>query len=681
MSLVSSATRWWEHNVAWSNSPLAWRDRLVAVAFGLLAAALVYLSVLHLPLWLALVLWAGYAVALAVGSRQGWLKLFGPVLFYDMIRTARRNRYALARFLYGGLLLGVLCMMWFSMEAELRFQTNGNPGQTQRLTAMMAQAFFFTFMLVQLGIVLLLTPAYVAGAIAEEKERKTLEFLLATDLHNREIILSKFLSRLANMTLLLLTGLPILSVLQFIGGVDPDLMLAGFAGTGLTMLGVASVSILLSTLLKRPRDAIALTYLLIILYIFFGILAMALEQSRHYLMSWPTESSVTVQDVANVINAGNPLLAVIDIIMAIDGRNRALGITTLAAELPGLLERYTWFHLVLSLACIGWSIARVRAVALKQTVAGTTAKVSWLERRRPAVTEMPMLWKELHVENRARASWLGWIIAGLLILLSLGTGLYIVGDFSWEYVFGPNPGRRELAREMNVWFRIAGTVVGSLMLLIVAVRASTSITSERERDTFDALIASPLDGDGMLAAKLMGSLNSLRLGWLWLASLLFVGVCTGGLHVLAVPLVVTAWVIYSVFFAMVGLWYSMACTSSMRATVLTVLTTIGLGGGHWLITGMCCMPLFTMLHMHRADDFPEYLIKFQTGMTPPAVLAFCSYTGHDLEQQFGRRIFSEILPFCVVGLFLWVVGCFVMWFGMLVPKFRQVSRREEMLYE
>ena len=33
----------------------------------------------------------------------------------------------------------------------------------------------------------MLTPAYVAGAISEEKDRKTLEFLLATDLRNREI--------------------------------------------------------------------------------------------------------------------------------------------------------------------------------------------------------------------------------------------------------------------------------------------------------------------------------------------------------------------------------------------------------------------------------------------------------------------------------------------------------------
>ena len=49
-------------------------------------------------------------------------------------------------------------------------------------------------------VILLLTPAYTAGAVAEEKERRTLEFILATDLRNREIILGKVLSRLLNLT-------------------------------------------------------------------------------------------------------------------------------------------------------------------------------------------------------------------------------------------------------------------------------------------------------------------------------------------------------------------------------------------------------------------------------------------------------------------------------------------------
>src|SRR5262249_45248666 len=137
------------------------------------------------------------------------------------------------------LLLVILCVIFLTAN-KMGLQERVD----RRETAILAETFFSAFMIVQLILVVLLTPAYVAGAIAEEKDRKTLEFMLATDLNNREIVLSKLLSRVANMTLLLLTGLPILSILQFLGGVDSQLMLAGFAGTGLTILGIASVGIL-----------------------------------------------------------------------------------------------------------------------------------------------------------------------------------------------------------------------------------------------------------------------------------------------------------------------------------------------------------------------------------------------------------------------------------------------------
>ncbi len=65
-------------------------------------------------------------------------------------------------------------------------------GTNHRQASFLALKFFEAFMMVQIVAVSILTPAFVAGAIAEEKDRKTLEFLLATDLRNREIVLSKF---------------------------------------------------------------------------------------------------------------------------------------------------------------------------------------------------------------------------------------------------------------------------------------------------------------------------------------------------------------------------------------------------------------------------------------------------------------------------------------------------------
>ena len=190
MSLVQSAVSWLRQSFAWSNSWPSWQERLVLAAFLLTAVGLGFLSV-WADLWVSAVLWAVYAVAVAFCSRQGWLQLFGPVLFYDMVRTARRSRFVFMRMLYAILLLTILWVIFRSARHDIR--------ANQRDTAILAETFFSVFMCVQLGLVVLLTPAYVAGSIAEEKDRKTLEFMLATDLCNHEIVLSKLLSRLANV--------------------------------------------------------------------------------------------------------------------------------------------------------------------------------------------------------------------------------------------------------------------------------------------------------------------------------------------------------------------------------------------------------------------------------------------------------------------------------------------------
>jgi hypothetical protein len=46
-----------------------------------------------------------------------------------------------------------------------------------------------------------------------------------------------------------------------------------------------------------------------------------------------------------------------------------------------------------------------------------------------------------------------------------------------------------------------------------------------------------------------------------------------------------------------------------------------------------------------------------------------------------RNLPMELLVFSLIGLMLWAAGCAVFWYGLLLPKFREVSRREEMLYQ
>jgi ABC-type transport system involved in multi-copper enzyme maturation permease subunit len=657
MSLAQSSASWFRHTFTWSNSRQSWIERSGALALILLGCAAWKYSADLSPAALV-VLWGLLILAAAVLARRGWLKLFGPVLFYDMIRTARRGRYFLMRVGYAGLLLFILFSVWLESNVI---------GSDHRQASFLALKFFEAFMLVQLVSVCVLTPAFVAGAISEEKDRKTMEFLLATDLRNREIVLSKLGARVANLTLFLLTGLPILGLLQFVGGVDPTLVLTGFAATGMTMLGLAGLSILNSVLFKRSRDAIAITYLYLIAFIGVGFFAFGMQKSG--LMShvdfpiWFGDGAPTLSNLVTLLNSGNIVVAIFEIGMI--GSSAA----------PGLLEQYALFHGILALVCLVWATLRLRQVALRQAFAAVP-KAGARHRARPAVGELPMLWKEISVERGVRLNWVAAILLGGLFLLTLFPSVWMIIEHSLDPRTGNRGGWDWFPQGMNAWVRIAGTFVAGLAVMGVAVRASTSIGIERDKQTLDSLLTSPMDSGTILWAKFIGTLLSVRLAWVWLGLIWAIGVVTGGLHVFAVPLVLAAWFVYAAFFTMLGLWFSMTARTTMRATVYTMLTTLGLAVGHWLLW-LCCGPLLYLGGQGGADRISEYLLKFQTGMTPPAVLVVFAFNGYEFTNNGGSTEFAQWIGFSILGLFIWGVAALIFWFALLSPRFRTYAGREE----
>jgi ABC-type transport system involved in multi-copper enzyme maturation permease subunit len=197
-------------------------------------------------------------------------RLFGPILFYDLLSSSRRGRHILFRLLYAVVLLTLLLLLYQEEvgRRKIKLWEDWRVPHTQRAEVLrFNEAFFQRFMFVQFAVILLLTPGVSGGAIAEEKERRTLEFLLTTDIRSHEIVLGKLLSRLAYITLVVFTGLPVLALLQLLGGVDPKMILAGFLASGLTLFSLSTLGILNSVLASRPRTAIFFTYLEILAYL------------------------------------------------------------------------------------------------------------------------------------------------------------------------------------------------------------------------------------------------------------------------------------------------------------------------------------------------------------------------------------------------------------------------------
>lgn len=651
--------------------------RSIAHGLGLLAIVMVATAVYWLTGSLSLgarvTTWVAFAAVVALVARQRRVKLFGPVLFYDLVRLARKRRILLDRLGYAGILFVVVWLAFATFEAV---QRPSGPGAVPATAlARFAETFFLTFSIVQFCVVALVTPAYAAGAIAEEKERRTLEFILATDLRNREIILSKLASRVATLLLLLLTGLPVLAAMQFLGGVDPDLVLAGFAATAFMGLGLASLSVLCSVYAKRARAAIVMTYLLMIGYLCLTSVLAGMENEYPAVFGLPLTSGVTpltVRDIADWLSAGNLFLVL--------GRlgKGLVAQSSLTGVVGELLAEHVTFYSALAAICTTWAVARVRAIALRETAVKQPKRRRGLLRGRwrPGVTDRPMIWKEVYAEPGLHLNWAGRVVillvAGLSIAPIIVTIIAYRGNANVAWAM---PLSYSLAAELNPTIRIIGTLVACILLLGVSLRASGSITGERERQTFDELLTTPLTNQEILHGKWLGAVLSVRVGWIWLGTIWMIGLVSGAIHPVALVLLMTAWFVYAGAVAALGLGISIRQRNTVRANMATLGATIFLACGHWVVW----VPILAYLFSPGGPELAkalENMAQFQAfGLTPPLTLGFLAWPVDSkavlstLDYETGWTFYA------VIGLFIWA-GVAVLLFRSAENRFRRLTGRE-----
>jgi len=623
-----------------SNSPQAWRERL---GLGLLAggALTLYLCADSFTLAQQVLLGGGLALGLAILLRRRWFTLVGPVLLHDMVRTARRSRFALYR-LYAYFVLVLLAFFFAIWYGSMR--SGAIP--TTRETASFAQGFFYSFLGLQVVAVCVLAPGYLAGVITEEKESRTLEYLLATDLRNREIVLGKLGARLANLMLMLLTGLPIVSLIELMGGVEPLLVMAGFAVAAATALGLGGISVVTSVYARKTRTALVLTYLTMVVYLMLSLASMYLY-SVIGSVTWSL-GPITLSggELLDTFTAGNPFLQMLRVAMDF-GRGARMAQSVLLR-----LRDYALFHGVVGAVCVAWAVLRLRAVFLRQADQAP-ARIAGRMRGflRPKIGSHPMIWKEVFVEDGLRLGRLGKILLAVFIAASF------LSLYSFVTIYSPRGAAWQTPYVISIWSQSIGGVVACLLLLGVAVRAATSLIGERDRQTLDGLLAAPLKPAAILFGKWLGSVLGVRLGWLWLGVIWAMGYWFGVWHVAVVPVLVAAWLVYAAFLATVGLWFSLVSRTSLRATVYTL-------GSALVMATLFLAPLDSLFPPNdpAAQAWARWLYQFQLGLSPPAALGYLLpfprpgfEIWHKDAGQFGAALFGlAVWLLATAGLWCWI---------------------------
>jgi ABC-type transport system involved in multi-copper enzyme maturation permease subunit len=549
----------------------------------------------------------------------------GPILRRELITSVRRaetfqDRLGAAAVAAAVLAGSVVAWAWWGWD---RASVAG--------AAAFARATFGLIVAAQAVLTMGLVPGEVAPRIASERDRKSLDALLATPLSGAAIVLGATAAGLVKYATGLTALMPIAVVMVFLGGVDPRLVLLAGAGLASTALALAALSAAVSVDARTARRALSHAVLLAM-----GWMGLPLVPVVLLPRLWPAGARWTAP-VALWLLDSSP--------------------TGVAANLVGLVRRASPVGAVLRMIAlqaagvavlIPWAIWRLRPAARALSDGEGRALVlrsrRTRRRPRPACGDDPVLWNEIHstggvseAERLAgRLVYLVWV--GLLALATSWFAVPAFGELAergygaapegqsmpdvnpiarmlltklTRFSVGRAPGQARL--EFNIVLRQASAVFALLYVMLVAGSAAEGVAGERERDTWLGLIATPLTGREILRAKMLGAVWRAREVAFVMIGLWTVGLLAGAVHPLGFLAELVGLAVSGGFFAALGTHASLWASNRGRASERVLLPTLVLvmsgiaplllpPGGASVLMGCGSMPLLAWSSLLSYED-------------------------------------------------------------------------------
>jgi ABC-type transport system involved in multi-copper enzyme maturation permease subunit len=181
-----------------------------------------------------------------------------PILWDELRRRARNGRAQAVVLGYAGVLVAVM------LVASLLFDVNGatvTAGQIRYVDwSKLGHLLWQCFLLGQLVVVVLISPALTATAVSAERERGSLELLLLTPMGVWALVAGKYLGAVGQLLVVIASGAPVVAVTFIYGGVTPADLLGGYLLLGATGLLVSAIGFVASSVCARTTPAIAWAY-------------------------------------------------------------------------------------------------------------------------------------------------------------------------------------------------------------------------------------------------------------------------------------------------------------------------------------------------------------------------------------------------------------------------------------
>jgi len=427
-------------------------------------------------------------------------------------------------------------------------------------------------------------------AIALERDCNRLDSLLATRLSTAEIVLGMMVAGLVRSTNWLAAALPVVVLVSIVGGVPPLLVLLTAAGLGSSLFAAAALNVAVSAYAPSRSKAVSLWIGILLAWIDLPLLAEVLLPRV-----WPGRPRWLVHLFHWLVDS-NPA-----------GVGASAFLPTLVPRPFGLIEailRMIALQVSGASVFVLWAAWQLRPASRALHDGDWPPLTRWMwraTRRRPRRRDPcggdPVLWNEIH--SQRDGSHAGRLVAGLggllgIGVLALGTSWFALPAFSElaERGYGAaregftmpegNPFARVLigkllipagsaapgqARlEFNIALRQFSALFVMLYVVMVCGTAAMSMIVERERDTWQSLIATSLSGWEIVRAKMLAAIRRARGAALILMALWAVGLLAGAVHPLGFLSAVMGLIVIGPFYAALGVCLSLQIGERKQTT-------------------------------------------------------------------------------------------------------------------
>lgn len=407
-----------------------------------------------------------------------------PLLRRELTELANRRRTYIVR-IVGAAVILLLVVDRYSVVMQSRMQMRGSfsvQGPTQFLG--IGKEIFAAIVPQLFVIISLLLPALCCASVTSEKESNTIGTLLLTRLSPGTIVVEKFGSRLVPMLTLLLITFPVLAHVYALGGVDTDLLIGTIWLLLCQCFLVASMAIACSSWFGSTVGAFVCSYAIVGVMAAFTLslrwqtfVPSAIWEGQfrgiyggtNGMGIWPGGVPMTTPSWSAIVMASIPSLVFSGLFLTV-------------ARLV-LVRRAFVSH-----SSILLKVFRALDGFFKSLNERTTGGVELVSDSDNPPEDDPIAWRERSKKSLGKARYL------IRVLLAL----------EFPVLFICMIAATGSARSAFEGLYILQGIVWTLCTLIVAVRAATLMTSERSRQTLEALLATPLTAREILDQKVVG---------------------------------------------------------------------------------------------------------------------------------------------------------------------------------